>query len=417
MHKVLVIGNGGREHALCWKLQQSKAVSKIFCAPGNPGTGTVAENVSIAVNEIEKLAEFAEQHKIDLTIVGPELPLTLGIVDCFRERGLRVFGPTQAAAQLEGSKSFAKSVMVASSVPTAGYAEFTTREAAEEWLGQHPEPVVLKADGLAAGKGVFVCLDASQRSEALQGLFGELQCSKVIAEQFLEGREASLIVATNGRDVLSLAPAHDYKRIGDGDRGPNTGGMGTVSPTPHLTEEQAAWSIQHVIRPVLKEMERRGMPFQGFLYAGLMISSSGKVSVLEFNARLGDPETQSIMRRLDSDLFELLFGLVSGNATAPRWKSEAAVCVVLAAAGYPGAVAKGDEITGIEFAQSMPGAVVFHAGTALAERGRLVTSGGRVLNVTAIGKDIDEARSRVYRAADMIQFRGRQLRRDIAARS
>lgn len=413
MAKVLVIGSGGREHALCWKLRQSKNVSSLFCAPGNPGTAVLAEHVAIAADEISGLADFAEREKIDFTIVGPELPLTLGIVDEFQQRGLKIFGPSAKAAMLESSKSFAKSVMVAANVPTADYAELRSRREAEAWLEKRPGPIVLKADGLAAGKGVFVCKTLEERAPALAALFDELKAPLLIAEEFLEGKEASFIVATNGKDAVPLAPAHDYKRIKDGDQGPNTGGMGTVSPTPHLSSEQAAWAMEHVIKPVVAEMQRRGTPFRGFLYAGLMISPQGNISVLEFNARLGDPETQSILRRLDSDLFEMLTELEAGRMPAVRWKGETAVCLVLAAAGYPGAVTKGDEITGIEFAQTVPGAVIFHAGTAVAERGRLVTAGGRVLNVTALGKDTEEARSRAYRAADLIQFRGRQIRRDI----
>lgn len=413
--KVLVIGSGGREHALCWKLRQSKRIKTLFCAPGNPGTARVAENVSIAVDKLEELAAFAEKQKIDLTIVGPEYPLSLGVVDLFQSRGLKIFGPSKAASCLESSKSFAKEIMTAAGVPTAAYETFTERASADAWLRAHPGPVVLKADGLASGKGVFVCRDLSQALEASASLFADMKATKVVVEEFLIGKEASFIVAANVRAVVPLAPAHDYKRIRDNDEGPNTGGMGSVCPTNHVSSEQCAWALEHVMRPVLKEMERRGTPFSGFLYGGLMIDPQGKISVLEFNARLGDPETQSILRLLDSDLVEMLEGLMAGQTPQPRWKAESSICLVLAASGYPQEVKTGDEISGLEFAESLPGVAIFHAATGLAERSRLITAGGRVLGVTAVGSDLSEARARAYRAADMIQFRGRQLRRDIGA--
>ncbi len=413
--KVLVIGSGGREHAICWKLRQSKRIKTLFCAPGNPGTARVAENVAIAVDKLEDLAAFAEKQKIDLTVVGPEYPLSLGIVDVFQSRGLKIFGPSKAASQLESSKSFAKEIMTAAGVPTAAYETFIAQEPADAWLRSHPGPIVLKADGLASGKGVFVCRDTAEALDASRCLFGEMKASKVVAEEFLAGKEASFIVAANGRAVVPLAPAHDYKRIRDHDEGPNTGGMGSVCPTNHVSEAQCAWALDNVMRPVLREMERRGTPFSGFLYGGLMIDPQGKISVLEFNARLGDPETQSILRVLDSDLLDILEGLLAGQTPQPRWKDEASICLVLAAPGYPQEVKIGDEISGLEFAESLPGVAIFHAATGLAERSRLITAGGRVLGVTAVGSDLPEARARAYRAADMIQFRGRQLRRDIGA--
>lgn len=410
--KVLVIGAGGRENALCWKLKQSPLLTALYCAPGSPGTARYAENVAIPVDKVNELADFAQAQAIDLTIVGPELPLTLGIVDTFRERNLRIFGPSQAAAKIEGSKAFAKEIMTAAGVPTASYQTFTFEADATAWLKAHPGPIVLKADGLAAGKGVFVCKTPYETKEGLKSLFRGFGAGVVVAEQFLQGKEASFIVATNGKDIVPLAPAHDYKRIGDHDSGPNTGGMGSVCPTHHITAAQTEAAIATVIKPVLQEMERRGCPFVGFLYAGLMLGHEGEMWVLEFNARLGDPETQSIMRRLDTDLLLILNGLLDGQEPAVRWKPETVVCLVLAAPGYPQEVELGDEISGIDFAESLPGAVVFHAGTKLAEQ-RLVTSGGRVLNVTAVGSNLEEARARAYRAADMIQFRGRQMRRDI----
>lgn len=410
--KVLVVGSGAREHALVWKLKQSPKVTKIFCAPGNPGTAKIAENVAIPVDRIADLVEFAIAQAIDLTVVGPELPLSLGIVDLFRAKNLKVFGPTQAAARLESSKSFAKEIMVAAGVPTARYEVFTTEAEATAWTKSHGVPVVLKADGLAAGKGVYVCKTNYELRIALKSLFQELKATRVVAESFLAGKEASFIVATNGTDIVPLAAAHDYKRIGDRDEGPNTGGMGSVCPTPNVNAGQVEWAIEHVMRPVLQEMERRSIPFSGFLYAGLMVSPEGEISVLEFNARLGDPETQSILYRLDGDLLDILSGLLSGTPVYPKWKPETSVCLVLAAPGYPQDVELGDEISGLEFAEAMPGATIFHAGTR-SEGAKLVTSGGRVLSVSASGHDVEEARARAYRAADMIQFRGRQMRRDI----
>ncbi|MBN8550814.1 MAG: phosphoribosylamine--glycine ligase, partial [Deltaproteobacteria bacterium] len=269
--KILVIGSGGREHALCWKLRQSKRVHTLFCAPGNPGIARVAELVAIGVDKLTELADFAEKQKIDVTIVGPEYPLSLGIVDVFQSRGLKIFGPSKAASQLESSKSFAKEIMTAAGVPTAAYETFTDLAATDAWLRGHPGPIVLKADGLAAGKGVFVCKDSAEALQASQSLFTEMKATKVVAEEFLDGKEASFIVAANGNAIVPLAPAHDYKRIFDGDEGPNTGGMGSVCPTNHVTSEQCAWALEHVMRPVISEMERRGIPFSGFLYGGLMI--------------------------------------------------------------------------------------------------------------------------------------------------
>ena len=418
---VLVIGSGGREHALCWKLRQSSKVTRVFCAPGNPGIGRVAELVPLKADDLQAQIEFARRERIDLTVVGPEYPLSLGVVDLFRSQGLRIFGPTKAAAQLESSKSFAKEIMHAAGVPSAGSAVFGSAQEAAAYIEKKGAPIVLKADGLAAGKGVHVCADLEQARAALKSLFGELKSSRVVVEDYLRGEEVSYIVATDGEIVIPCASSHDYKRIFDADEGPNTGGMGSVSPTPRLSGAQEPWVIEHVITPVIREMARRGSPFCGFLYAGLMLQPGGQAAVLEFNARMGDPECQSIMRRMHSDLFELLFALAEGRRRtqpppAPRWRSESAVCLVLAAQGYPGAAKSGDEITGIESAETLPEVVVFHAGTRFNEQQRLVTGGGRVLNVTALGADLAEARARAYRAADMIQFSGRQLRRDICLR-
>jgi phosphoribosylamine--glycine ligase len=410
--RVLVIGSGAREHAICWKLKQSKAVTEMFCAPGNPGIAQLAHLVEYDVRQIEELCAFAVKQKINLTVVGPEVPLSLGIVDLFNAAGLRVFGPTKAAARLEASKQFAKEVMIAAGVPTAEYKTLETRQQAELFVRNLTGPIVLKADGLAAGKGVVVCHTQHEAQAALPILFDELKAGLVVAEEFLEGVEASLIVAAHGTTFVPFATSHDYKRIFDNDAGPNTGGMGSISPTNHLTNEQEAWALKHVIKPMLVEMERRGEPFTGFLYAGLMISPKGQVKVLEFNARLGDPETQSIMRRLESDLDELLISLLDGRAFSPKWSAQSAACIVLAAGGYPGKLQLDEEITGLELAEQIPGVQIFHAGTAR-NKGSMRVAGGRVLSVTACGSDVQSARNLAYRAVDMIQFRGRQVRRDI----
>ena len=412
--KVLVIGSGGREHTICWKLNQSDKVTKLYAAPGNPGISEIAECVSIKVDEIEELVAYAKDNNIEFTVVGPELPLALGIVDRFKEEGLSIFGPTKAAANLEGSKSFAKEIMVAAGVPTADYQEFTELEPLIKFIESKDGKIVLKADGLAAGKGVFVCEDLEYAKNSAKELYNDFNASKVVAEELLDGVEASYIVATDGKRVVPFAASHDYKRIFDNQEGPNTGGMGTVSPTPNLSEEQEKWALENVINPVVREMENRGIPFSGFLYAGLMISKSGDIKVLEFNARLGDPETQVILRRMEGDLFELLYCLAEGKEELPKqtFNRNSAVCVVLASEGYPESPVKGDEIVGIGEANVNETAEVFHAGTALKE-GQLVTAGGRVLNVTCFGKDLDEAIKNTYEAVSKIRFRGMQHRNDI----
>ncbi|MDC0357421.1 phosphoribosylamine--glycine ligase [Oligoflexia bacterium] len=415
--RVLVIGSGGREHTICWKLKQSPKVSEVYCAPGNPGIASIAENIAIKVDDIEELVQFAQSKKIDLTVVGPEYPLTLGIVDAFHKSGLRVFGPTQAAARLEGSKYFAKEVMERAGIPTAGYKVFSDQQAAVAWVDEVGAPIVIKDDGLAAGKGVFVCQSVAEAKSALQKLFSGPEPSQVIVEDCLEGKEASFIAVTDGETVVRLAASHDYKRIRDNDAGPNTGGMGTVSPTPHLTPEQEQWVMDSVMLPTVREMKRSGMPYCGFLYAGMLMDKTKGLQVLEFNARLGDPETQVILRRMKGDFFELLYSLsASGeqNTVAPvAWDSRAAVCVVVAAEGYPENVKKGDAIGGIKDAEQISDCIVFHAGTSVDSSGRLVTAGGRVLNVTALGRDVEEAREKAYQAVEQIQFRGKQHRSDI----
>jgi phosphoribosylamine---glycine ligase len=412
--KVLVIGQGGREHALCWKIRQSPLVTHLFCAPGSAGIGSSAKQIPISVEHISRLVDFASTERIDLTVVGPELPLSLGIVDAFQERGLRIFGPRKSAAALESSKIFSKEVMLAAKVPTPQARWFSHREELTQYCGKVGAPLVLKSDGLASGKGVFVCLTEDEIEGAISQLFGKLGAREVLAEECLFGVEASFIVATDGERIVPLAPAHDYKRLQDGNRGPNTGGMGSVSPTPNLNEEQARFVIENVFRPVLKELRQRGIPYSGFLYAGLLIPDNSSPKVLEFNARLGDPETQSILRRMSSDIVPLFMSLTSGSEIpAIDWSKETSVCLVFAAANYPDTPRKGDIISGIEMAESFPSVVVYHAGTEKNENGEYVTGGGRVLNVTATGDSLEEALGRAYRGADMIQFAGRQLRRDI----
>jgi len=413
--KVLLIGAGGREHSLCWKINQSAKVDQVFCAPGNAGTAQIATNIPLGVQDVDALVEYARENEIGLTVVGPELPLSLGIVDAFERNGLEIFGASKEAAKLESSKSFAKQIMHESGVKTASYEVFDNQAEAFAHLDNVKIPLVIKVDGLASGKGVFVCFSREEAEVALKQVYLAKSEQQVVIEEYLEGVEASYIVAISGDDVIPLASSHDYKRIGEQGTGPNTGGMGAVSPTDHLSPDQEVYVLEQVIRPVMLRMKERGTPFQGFLYAGLMINPTGDIHVLEFNVRLGDPECQAILRRLDSDFVELLMSLTTeGVESSPLvWKEEGSVCLVLAAEGYPEEPVIGDEIIGLELAESMPGIVVFQAGTNRDEKGRLLTAGGRVLNVTATGTTVDEARSRAYKAADMIQFRGRQMRRDI----
>jgi phosphoribosylamine--glycine ligase len=423
--KVLVIGQGGREHALCWALSRSPRVDAVYCAPGNPGIAQVARCVSIPVTDIIRLTEFATHEGIALTVVGPELPLALGIVDEFEARGLRIFGPRKAAAQLESSKSFAKAIMIEAGVPTAEARTFHSEAELRDFLSTAEIPLVLKADGLAAGKGVVVCHTADDVGKGVALLCQELKAEAIVVEQFLTGREASFIVATDGVRVLPFPSSHDYKRLEDNDEGPNTGGMGSVSPTPVLDMAQEARVVDEIIRPMLRRMHERGTPFKGFLYAGLMVEGDS-IKVLEFNTRLGDPETQALVRRVSSDLFELLY-MLSDTPVEPKelgasageisCGEDSAVCIVLASRGYPHAPELGDEVHGIELAEQLPGVKIFHAGTARnPSTGALITSGGRVLSVTAVGASPAEATRRAYQAADMIQFRGRQLRRDIGVK-
>lgn len=410
--KVLVIGKGGRENAICWKLKQSPLLTDLFIAPGNPGTAKLGVNVAIEPSDITALKDFALKNKIDLTVVGPEDPLVAGIVDHFQSAGLKIFGPSKVAAQLEGSKEFAKEVMLAAGVPTAEYAVFSDKDTALKYVRDKKAPLVVKADGLAAGKGVFVCMKQDELEGAIPQAFDRFHSSKVVIEEYLNGCEASFIVATDGKRIVPLAASHDYKRVFDNNRGANTGGMGTVSPTPHLSKDQEEWVMQKVMRPMIDEMARRGTPFSGFLYAGLMITDDG-IKVLEFNTRLGDPETQVILRRMDGDLLALLKAFVDGEETPKiSCRSEAAVCLVLAAQGYPEAVKVGDEIKGVDKFDGDDRIVVFHAGTK-DQDGKLYTAGGRVLCITANGEDVKGAREVVYQGVKEITFEGMHYRRDI----
>jgi len=418
--KVLIVGGGGREHALAWKIRKSPKISKLYCAPGNGGTAGIATNVDIGAEDIDALAGFAQKEKIDLTVVGPEAPLVKGIVNLFDSKGLRVFGPSAMAAELEGSKIFMKEILQSAGVPTAKYEMFEDAESALAYLDTVTDyPVVVKADGLAAGKGVLVAPDKASARKFVNELmsskmFGEAG-EKIIIEQCLKGEEASYIVVADGSDFVPLASSQDHKRVGDGDTGLNTGGMGAYSPAPVITPEIDEKIRTKIIRPLLDEMADQGRPFTGFLYAGLMIDD-GEPSVLEFNVRFGDPETQPILARYKGDFLALLEAAIEGEIShvTPEWKEGSSVCVVMASEGYPGKYEKGKVIEGLE--REMEGATVFHAGTAVKD-GKVVTNGGRVLGVTAVGADIREAVDRAYKRVETIKWDGAFWRTDIASRA
>ncbi|WP_422086898.1 phosphoribosylamine--glycine ligase [Variovorax sp.] len=426
--KVLVIGGGGREHALAWRLAQATRVSRVYVAPGNGGTASDERYDCIDITEPAALREWAIKEKIALTVVGPEAPLAAGVVDEFRAHGLRIFGPTQAAAQLESSKAFSKAFMKRHKIPTAEYEAFTDAAAAHAYIDAKGAPIVVKADGLAAGKGVVVAMTAQEAHEAVDfmlvddkfgnplGIQHNEGVARVVVEEFLQGEEASFIVLCDGKNVTALATSQDHKRLLDNDEGPNTGGMGAYSPAPVVTAEVHARAMREIILPTIRGMEKDGIPYTGFLYAGLMIDAAGHPKTLEFNCRMGDPETQPIMMRLKSDLFEVFWHATDGtlDQVELQWDRRVALGVVMAAHGYPLSPRKGDRITGIP--AEAPDAVVFHAGTTL-ENGELKTSGGRVLCVTVLADSVKLAQQRAYEVAARVNFDGAQYRKDIGFRA
>jgi len=419
--KVLVVGGGGREHALVWKIAQSPLVTKVFCAPGNPGIGALAENVPIRVDELDKLLAFAQSEGIGLTVVGPEQPLSLGIVDLFEEHGLKVFGPRKDAAIIEASKAFSKDLMRKYHVPTAAYGVFTDVAAAEAFIDATGVPIVVKADGLAAGKGVIIAQTRDEAMAAVRDMlsgnaFGSAG-SRVVIEEFLTGEEASFLAITDGRNIIPLASAQDHKAIFDNDQGPNTGGMGAYSPAPVVTPAVHEQAMAEVLRRTVDGMAAEGRPYRGVLYAGLMVKE-GRVKTLEFNARFGDPECQPLLMRMKSDIVPVLMAVADGDLAGRtiEWHDKAAVCVVMASEGYPGEYRKGDAISGLDEAAELDDVFVFHAGTA-AKEGRCVTSGGRVLGVTALGATVRQAIEQAYRAVGRIAWQGVQFRTDIGKKA
>jgi phosphoribosylamine--glycine ligase len=416
--KVLVIGGGGREHAIVWKLSQSSRVDRIFCAPGNTGIAEIAECLDIKADDIDSLLNFAKYEGIDLTVVGPEVPLTAGIVDTFVKAERRIFGPDKSGARLEGSKVFAKDFMRKYGLPTAEYKTFTSYHHAEEYIRLKGAPLVIKADGLAAGKGVFVCETSDEAIDSLklimkENAFGNAG-SKVVVEQCLKGEEASFMILTDSKTVVPLATSQDHKTIFDGDKGPNTGGMGAYSPAPVITNSLHSRIMKTVIDPMMKGLKREGINYRGVIYAGLMICE-GKPYVLEFNCRFGDPEAQPILMRLESDLFDMLKAATEGRLKDVQvtWKDDSAVCVVISSKGYPGTYEKGKVIKGLDEFKGKRNTMIFHGGTSL-KKERIVTSGGRVLGVTALGKDIQTAKQNAYKAVEKIHFDGMHYRKDIA---
>jgi phosphoribosylamine--glycine ligase len=418
--KLLVIGGGGREHALAWRLAKSEGVQKVYLAPGNAGTAREEMLENLALSDFGELADFAAREKIHATVVGPEAPLAAGVVDLFRARGLRVFGPTRAAAQLESSKDFAKRFMMRHGIPTASFKTFTDIEAAHSYIDEQGAPIVIKADGLAAGKGVVVAMNLAEAHGAVDMMLADNKLgdagARVVIEEFVDGEEASFIVMADGRNALALATSQDHKRLRDADQGPNTGGMGAYSPAPVVTPEIHGRVMREVIQPTINGMAADGIVFTGFLYAGLMIKPDGSLRVIEFNCRMGDPETQPIMMRLKSDLVTLVDAAIDGrlNEVEAEWDRRVALGVVMAAANYPETPRKGDAIRGLSAA--MDDAHVFHAGTANHD-GEVVTAGGRVLCVTALGDNVKAAQKRAYEVLDRISFDGMQVRRDIGYRA
>jgi len=419
--KVLVIGGGGREHALVWKIAQSPAVKKIFCAPGNAGIAKQAECLPIPAEDVQSLLHWAEKEKVDLAIVGPEAPLTLGLVDAFEARGLRIFGPSRRAAEIEGSKAFAKDLMEKYSVPAGESRTFEDYEAANRYVQERGAPIVIKADGLAAGKGVILCQKLDEAQAALDQImvkraFGGAG-NRVVVEEFLSGEEASFLAFTDGETVLPLPTSQDHKPVFDNDRGPNTGGMGAYSPAPVVNEKVHREVMEKIMIPTVRGMAQEGRSYRGVLYAGLMIQDE-KPKVLEFNARFGDPETQPLLMRMKSDLVPVLEATIEGRLSKLKvqWDERPSVCVVMASGGYPGSYERGKVISGLEEAAQVPDAFVFHAGTAF-QGGKVVTSGGRVLGVTAIGKGIREAIAKAYEVVGKISWEGAHFRKDIGQKA
>ena len=421
--RILLIGGGGREHALAWKLVQSPKVEKLYAAPGNPGMALLqkCECINLNVDDLEGVADYAEEKSIDLTVVGPEAPLVAGLADVFKRRGLPVFGPSKAAAQLEGSKAFSKELMAKYSIPTAFFKICEDIETAKAYVEEKGAPIVVKADGLAAGKGVVVAMTKAEALEAIDEMMGDHKFgaagARLVLEEYMEGEEASLLAFTDGKTVVPMIAAQDHKRVFDGDEGPNTGGMGTYAPAPVMTDILRLKATELILKPVVEAMAKEGTPYQGCLYAGLMIKGDS-VKVVEFNCRFGDPETQVVLPLLDGDLAEIMLACATGTLDKAEvaWHDKAAVCVVMASGGYPESYEKGKEITGLAAAEEDKDVVVFHAGTKEAE-GKIVTSGGRVLGVTAVDSSIKAARDRAYAAVEKIAFEKNFYRKDIAWRA
>ena len=415
--KVLLIGSGGREHALAWALSASPLLTKLYCAPGNPGIAQVAELAALDITDHRAIIAFCQAHAVTFVVVGPEAPLVAGLVDDLNASGIRAFGPSKFAAQLEGSKGFTKDICANYNIPTAAYGRFTNLKMAQDYLAKKGAPIVIKADGLAAGKGVTVAMTMVEAEAALQDIFsGRFGGAECVIEEFLEGEEASFFVLSDGVHTLPLATAQDHKRVGDGDTGPNTGGMGAYSPAPCMTEALCAKALEEIVKPTVKALHDMGHPYVGVLYAGLILTKDGP-KLIEYNARFGDPETQVLMLRLRDDLLTLLLATVDGtlDKVSVRWRSEFALTVVMAAKGYPGEYKKGSEIRGLDqdFGENVE---VFHAGTALKD-GKLAAAGGRVLNITALGKTAREAQIRAYEAVDKINWPDGFCRRDIGWRA
>lgn len=419
--KVLVIGGGGREHAIVWKLSQSRHIDKIYCSPGNAGISEIAECINVGSNDFNALLDFVKYEWIDLTIVGPEEPLSKGIVDVFEKEGRRILGPGMEAAQLESSKVFAKDFMRRYGIPTAGYKVFTSYAYAEDYVRMKGAPIVIKADGLAAGKGVFVANNTDEAIDALKTImkdkaFGDAG-ERVVVEECINGEEASFMAFCDGNTVVPMVSSQDHKRVFDADMGPNTGGMGAYSPAPVITKDMEELIMERVMWPVMRGLKSEGIRYKGILYAGLMIRDNTP-HVLEFNCRLGDPETQPVLSRLDTDLVDIAFGITDEKLSdiEIKWKPEASVCIVIASKGYPGTYEKGKVITGLNGVKGQQDVFVFHAGTTF-DNNNIVTSGGRVLGITALGNDIKEARDKAYKAIEGIHFDGMHFRKDIAYRA